>query len=94
MIAFGAFLFVYLLIGWVVAYEAHKRDWNSRLARWDQAGHMGWWLMWWFRGAPIFNELLGERMARFGNWAQDTLDRLFDRMTEFNWRRNGTENES
>ena len=88
MICFGAFLFLYLFIGWVISYEAHKRDWNSRLDRYDQAGHMGWWLMWWFRGAPIFAQTYSGWSARFGAWSQGNLEASLDRLMEFKWRRN------
>ncbi len=94
MITFGVILFLYLFIGWVVAYEAHKRDWNSRLARWDRASHMVWWLMWWFKGAPILNQTYSGWASRFGDWSNAILSRLFNRMVEFNWRKNGTKDES
>ncbi len=93
LIAFGAFLFLYLFIGWVVAYEAHKRDWNSRLDRYDRAGHMGWWLMWWWRGGIILSQTYGGWSARFGAWSQGSLEALFERMMNIEWRKHGTKDE-
>ena len=94
MITFGVILFLYLFTGWVVAYEAHKRDWNSRLARWDRHGLFFWWTLWPWSGAMILGQNMSGWGGRFSAWTQDFLGRAFDRMVEFNWRKNGTKDES
>lgn len=94
MILFFIAVFLYLFTGWVVSYEAHKRDWNSQLAHWDQASHLGWWLGWPWYGLLILGKGTAGYGGRFHEWTQNLLGSLFNRMTEFNWRHNGTEDES
>ncbi len=87
MICFGAIVFLYLFIGWVVSYEAHKRDWNSQLPHYDQAGHLVWWLFWWWPGWILLNQKSEVLLQRGSPWIQDGLERLFERMMNFEWRK-------